>query len=85
MKRKTVFAIIGGALIAMGVVGFVLHALLQIEAGELGYRNYKNQPMTYLGALATLGVAVVVGIIGLYYRVKALIQQRSAQRRFGPE
>lgn len=69
-------------LLALAFVGFVLHALLQIEAGnDWGYRNYKHQPLTYLGALATLAIAGLVGVVGLYYRVKRFLQERSDRGR----
>ncbi len=60
----------------MMLVGFVLHALMQIGAGDPGYRTVKHQPMTYLGALATLGIVCLIGIVGLYYRAKRFLQQR---------
>lgn len=77
MKGRTILAIVGCGLIGLGVLTFILHALLQLSTGdEWGYRNYKGQPMTYLGALATLGIGALVGVVGLYYRVKRMIQSR---------
>lgn len=80
MNRKAVFGIIGWSLIALTAVGFVVRALLQIETGHWAYRNYKYQWMTYLGTLATLGIAAGVGLIGLYYRVKRLLQEKRRAR-----
>jgi hypothetical protein len=41
-------------LLGLVVISFVLRALWQIQSGQdIGYYNYKNQPMTYLGALAS--------------------------------
>lgn len=77
MKGKTIFAIIGCGLLGLAVLAFVLRAVFLVSAGDdVGYSNYKGQPMTYMGALATLGIAALIGVIGLYYRVKGTIQSR---------
>jgi uncharacterized BrkB/YihY/UPF0761 family membrane protein len=77
MKKRTMFAIVGYVLVGLSILTFVLHALLQIKTGsDWGYRNSKNQPMTYLGALATLGVMAIVGIVMLYYRLKSVVRER---------
>jgi hypothetical protein len=80
MKRKIVFGIIGGFLIALAFISFILHALLQIKTGnEWAYHNYRYQWTTYLGALATLGIAALIGLVGLYHRVKRFVQKKSAR------
>jgi hypothetical protein len=77
MKRRTVLGIIGWGLLGLVVLSFVLRALWQVQSGQdIGYYNYKNQPMTYLGALASLALAALVGLIALYYRVKKAIEKR---------
>lgn len=82
MKGRTVFGFIGWFLIALPAVGFVLRALFHVKTGtDGGYLNYKYQPMTYLGALGTIGLAVVVGLIGLYYRVKRSVQKKNSAQR----
>jgi len=82
MRGRTVFAIVGWGLLAVALVGFVLRgSFLWETGGDLGYRNYKHQPMTYLGTFATLGIAGLIGVVGLYYRVKRRLQQRSERRQ----
>ena len=81
MKGRTVFGFIGWFLIGLTAVGFLLRALFHVKTGtDFGYLNYKFQPMTYLGALATFGVLAIVGLIGLGYRVKRSLQERSRSR-----
>jgi hypothetical protein len=77
MKRTTILGIIGWSLLGLAVLSFVLRALWQVQSGQdVGYYNYKKQPMTYLGALASLALVVLVGLVGLYYRVKKVIEKR---------
>jgi len=77
MKGRTVVGIIGWGVLGLMLLSFVLRALWQVESGQdIGYSNYKNQPMTYLGALASLAIAALVGVIGLYYRIKKVIESR---------
>ena len=79
MKRKTVIGIIGWLLTALAVVSLLLSALYKVKTGtDWGYLTYKYQPMTYLGALATFGLLALVLIVGLYYRAKRFLQQRSS-------
>lgn len=77
MKGRTIFGVVGWGLIGLMVLGFVLHAFMHIKTGgDGGYRNYKNQPMTYLGALASLGVVALVGVVAMYYRLKRMLGNR---------
>jgi hypothetical protein len=90
MKRRTVFAIVGWGVFALSLLSFIAYIVWQLKTGNLGggYRTYKYQPMTYLGAAATLGIAALVGLVGLYYRLKrayedwriARFQRRRAAR-----
>jgi hypothetical protein len=76
-KGKIVFGVIGYGLIGLVFLSLILRALWQVKSGtDWAYSNYKNQPMTYLGFLASMAIAVVVGIIGLYYWLRTAIQRR---------
>ena len=84
MKGRTVFGIIGWGLLALATLSFLLHAWLQVKTGsDWGYRNSKNQPMTYLGALASFGVLGIVALIYLYYWLKSIVQRRRDRVRAG--
>jgi hypothetical protein len=81
MKRRIIFGVIGYSLIGLGLIGFVLRALFMVKTGtDLGYRTHWNQPMTYLGALALMGMLAIVGVIGLYYRARRFMEQRRSAR-----
>jgi hypothetical protein len=81
MKARTAFAIVGWGLLGLAILGFFLRALFHVKTGtDSGYRTYNFQPMTYLGALSMLGMAALVGLIGLYYRVKRFLEQRASKQ-----
>jgi ABC-type antimicrobial peptide transport system permease subunit len=77
MKGRTVFGIVGWGLLGLGLLSFVFNAVRQVASGQdVGYSNFKHQPMTYLGMLATLAIVGIVGVIGLYYRIKKVVESR---------
>lgn len=77
MKGRTEFGVIGWSLLGLAGLGVVIQAFLQIKTGhDVGYRNAKNQPMIYLGALATFGVGGIVGSERLARRPRPLDLRR---------
>ena len=82
MKRKIILGVIGYSLIGLMLIGFVLNAFFKVKTGtDLGYRTHWHQPMTYLGALALMGMLAVVGVIGVYYRAKRFLQKKSSAQQ----
>jgi hypothetical protein len=81
MKGRTVFAIFGWCLLGLGLLSFILRAWWHVESGQdFGYRNYKNQPMTYLGFLATMAIGALIVVVGIYSWIKKAIQSRRDHR-----
>jgi hypothetical protein len=68
-------------MLGLALLSFVLQALWQVKADiDAGYSNYKNQPMTYLGALASLAIAATVGVIWAYFRIKKAVEDKRRRR-----
>ena len=81
MNKRTIFTVIGWGLIGLAVLSFVAHAILQLTTGdEWGYRDHRYQPRTYIGALASFGILLLVSVIGLYYRLKQYFVRRRSGR-----
>jgi hypothetical protein len=80
MKGRSVFRVVVFGLV---IASFLAHVLWKIKSGHGGdtYYNYKYQPLTYWGALGTMGIMVVVGLVGLFYRVKQLLERRMSKSR----
>jgi hypothetical protein len=77
MKGKTVLGILGGCLVGLALLSFVLRAWWHVESGQdVGYKNHLHQPMTYLGALATLAIGALIGVVGIYSWIKKAIETR---------
>jgi hypothetical protein len=84
MKGRTVFAVVGWGLLALAVLTFVLQALWHIKTGDSwGYRNVRNQPITYLGAVFTLAIAGAIGITALYQRFRRSRKPRTDSNHRG--
>jgi hypothetical protein len=79
MARSTAFRVIGWGVFGLACLSFVLHVLWMIKSGHGGdtYYTYKFQPMTYWGAAAVLTMVALVGLVGIYYWLKRVVERRS--------
>jgi hypothetical protein len=76
-RGRIVFGVIGYGLVGLIFLSFILRALWHVKSGQdWGYSNYKNQPMTYLGALASIAVGALAALVGLGYRLKRKMENR---------
>jgi hypothetical protein len=76
-RGKIIFGVVGYALVGLVFVSFIFRALWHVKSGQgLEYSNYKNQPMTYLGALGSMTIAGLVVVVGLYYRLRKNLENR---------
>lgn len=77
MQRGVAISIIGWGLFGLSLLSLFLRALWKIESGEGAgtYYNYKGLPFSYWAGFITLGIMGVIGLLGLFYKVKRVYRK----------